>query len=190
MADAIGDVIRGEDVTVDIRPAGPVEDIGNYSAVVVGSSIRAGRWLPDAVDFLADFQEALARLPVAFFTTCLTMVDDTDANRGTGAGLHRARAWRGVPAVKPVGIGLFAGSLDPTRRRLILPPGAGPHGDYRNWEAIRAWATAIRPALLAGDVHRLPDVTDLSNTVLAYTDLSQSDLSQVDCMCRSATVPT
>lgn len=178
VADTIGEVFKEAGATVDVRPVSDVDEIAPYSAIVVGSSIRAGRWLPDGVDFLADFQEALAAVPVALFTTCLTMVDDTEDNRRTVMA-YMAPVLAHLPATRPVGIGLFAGSMDPAMR-LILPPGAGPHGDYRNWGAIREWAVAICPALLTGAGHSPPEVMDLSGEILAFTDLSHSDLSRVD----------
>lgn len=178
VAKAIGEVLHDGGATVDIRPANDVEGIDDYNAAVLGSSIRAGRWLPDAVDFLLDFRTALATVPVALFTTCLTMVNNTEESRRTVLAYMEPVLAR-IPAVKPVGIGLFAGSLDPTFAQLA-PPSTGPYGDYRDWDAIRAWATAIRPALLSGEATLRQPVTDLSNTVLAFTDLSRSDLSNVD----------
>ena len=38
------------------------------------------------------------------------------------------------------------GVLDPLRR-MILPPGSGPHGDHRDWDTIQAWANEL-PAKL------------------------------------------
>lgn len=177
VAEAIGDVLRQEDTAVTVLPVEEVTDVRAYSAVVVGSSIRVGRWLPQAIRFLETEQTLLANVPVAYFTTCLTMINDTAESRRIVLGymeplLHLA------PQIEPVGIGLFSGSLDPERRQVI-PGDIGPQGDYRDWDAIRAWAAEIRPALLTGKVKPSKPMV-LSGAVLSYTDMSGIDLSQVD----------
>jgi len=66
-----------------------------------------------------------------------------------------------VPQVQPAdaaslpycskGVGLFAGALDYTRLpllyRLIVKAMEQPVDDFRNWEAIRAWAGELAPHL-------------------------------------------
>jgi len=86
VAEFIGQALGAEDVAVDVFPARQVADIEPYSAVVLGSSIRVGRWLPDAVQFVERHHDRLAQIPVAYFTTCLTMVEDNEDNRRTVMG--------------------------------------------------------------------------------------------------------
>ncbi len=58
-----------------------------------------------------------------------------------------------APLVKPVSVGFFGGKLELYRLPLLqmlfvlLVIQAQP-GDFRNWPAIRAWATSLRPELL------------------------------------------
>lgn len=52
VARTIGEVVTGEDATAQVSPVGDVVNISDYSAVIVGSSIRVGKWLPEAFDFL------------------------------------------------------------------------------------------------------------------------------------------
>ncbi|MCB0132353.1 MAG: pentapeptide repeat-containing protein [Caldilineaceae bacterium] len=181
VAEAIATVLRGADaaaVPVDVRPVSELASVAGYSAVVIGSSIRLGRWLPEAIAFLNEFGDALAGLPVALFTTCLTMIDDTHDSRRTVLA-YMEPLLRIAPRLLPVGIGLFAGSLNP-ERRLVMAPGIGPQGDYRNWPAIQQWAGEIRPRLVAADLHTHHVPSDLSNVVLSYTDLARIDLHEVD----------
>lgn len=179
VANAIGDVIQAANVKVDILPAREVTDVHEYQAVVLGSSIRLGRWLPDAVQFLERMAEQLSTMPMAYFTTCLAMVDDTAESRRTVlAYMEPIRQL--APEITPVGIGLFAGSFDPTYRQVMPGGEHGPHGDYRNWEAIRAWAAEIQPLLSQGRVPADDTPLDLHEAVLCYTDLSHTDLSRVD----------
>ncbi len=177
VAEAIGKVIAEADVTVNVSTVQDVADLTDYGAVVLGSSIRAGRWLPEALKFLETHREALSRIPVAYFTTCLTMVTDTDDSRRTVlAYMEPVRQL--APEIKPVGLGLFAGSLDPQRPSMIRVKQL-PQGDYRNWDAIEAWAKEIRPALLA-NITASSEPVILRDAVLSYTDMSGLDLSSAD----------
>ncbi len=177
VAEAVGSALRSSEVTVDVVAAADVTSLEPYAAVVAGSSIRAGRWLPDATDFITFFASELAHRPTAYFTTCLTLVDDTDANRRVVLA-YMAPVLAAMPDVTPVGLGLFAGSLDPARRQ-IMPVDAGPQGDFRDWDAIAAWAHAMRPALLDGSA---PAHTpqDLADAELRWADLNDDQLAHAN----------
>lgn len=177
VAEAIAAEIEKEGLNTVVQNVSEVDSIASYSGVVIGSSIRIGRWLPDAIACLEHIKAELGEKPVAYFTTCLTMVDDTKENRQTVLDYMEPLLVKIAPEIKPIGLGLFAGSLDPARQAIGEMVGDGPQGDYRNWEAIRAWAQKIgeqfanHPA-----VEKLP----LGEAVLSYTDLSFSDLTQVN----------
>lgn len=177
VAEAIGSTLRSSTVAVDVRPAADITSLEPYSAVVAGSSIRAGRWLPDALEFVTFFAGELSLRPTAYFTTCLTLIEDTQANRHT-VRAYLAPVLAATPDVTPVALGLFAGSLDPTRR-LIMPVDAGPQGDYRDWEAISEWARSIRPALLEGSASPLA-VQNLTEAELRWADLSDDQLAHAN----------
>ena len=59
VAEAIGQELCSAGAAVDVRLAKRVSDLGPYRAVVVGSAIRMGRWLPEAVKFVETHREAL-----------------------------------------------------------------------------------------------------------------------------------
>jgi menaquinone-dependent protoporphyrinogen oxidase len=85
-------------------------------------------------------REALSQVPVAYFVVCLTMQENTEENRATVAAyLDPLRR-----LVRPREVGLFAGAIDPDKlpfaARLIIKAMKVSKGDYRDWEAIRAWA--------------------------------------------------
>jgi len=150
VAETIGQVLSVAGAAVDVRLVKNVHDLSPYQSVIVGSAIRMGKWLPEAVEFLKTHQDTLSRVPVAYFTVCLTMKDDTAENRRKALGyLDPVR--KQFPQVKPADIGLFAGAVDYKKLSfaysLILKVKGAPEGDFRNWEAIRTWATGIRPAL-------------------------------------------
>lgn len=141
VAEAIGGVLRQMDVPVDVCNAAEVTTLQPYSAVVVGSSIRGGRWLPEAIQFIERFKAGLATLPVAYFTTCLTMAKGDEESRRIVLS-YLDPVLRLAPNVKPVGLGLFAGSLD-RQSKLAMKSDAFPQGDYRNWDRIRKWAADL-----------------------------------------------
>ncbi|MHB1132185.1 MAG: flavodoxin domain-containing protein [Chloroflexota bacterium] len=153
VAEAIGQTLAAGGAQVDVRPMTEVADLAPYDAVVAGSAIRGGKWLPEALQFLRTHQAALARKPLATFLVCITMGSTNPAyHQGVPAWMAPVRA-----LVRPVSEGLFAGNLDFSKLPLSLDAlmlraavafGALPQGDHRDWEAIRAWSTTIRPLLL------------------------------------------
>ena len=150
VAEAIGQILSKAGAKVDVRPVKDVADLSPYQALVVGSAIRMGKWLPEAVAFVKTHQDTLRRLPVAYFAVCLTMKDDTMENRRKASGFLDP-VLKQFSQVKPVDIGLFAGAVDYKKLSfaysLILKVKGAPEGDFRNWEAIRTWAADIHPAL-------------------------------------------
>jgi menaquinone-dependent protoporphyrinogen oxidase len=157
VAEAIGDVLRDADTEVDICRAKQVQDVGAYQAVLVGTSVHAGRLPGEIRRFVRRHRRALEQVPVAYFCVCLTMSEDTEENRHTAAAyLNPLR--RVAPEVKPVDEGLFGGAVlgdTPEFKRLFpllkIPIKAMVENtpDHRDWEAIGAWAERLRPRLLS-----------------------------------------
>ena len=148
VADAIGQVLCEQGAAVDVRHVRDVTDVTPYQALVVGSAVRAGRWLPEATKFVEAHATALDGRPVAYFAVCLTMVEDTDENRREASGyLDPVREVR-----QPVDVGLFAGALDSSKlnlpARLIMKAMKAEEGDFRNWEDIHGWAVNLHPLLV------------------------------------------
>ena len=111
VAKAIGQTLSEAGASVDVRSVADENDLGNYQAVIVGSAIRMGRWLPEAVDFVKKHRDELSRMPTAYFVVCSTMKDDTpDNRRKVLAYLDPVR--KAAPNIEPVDIGLFAGVMD------------------------------------------------------------------------------
>jgi menaquinone-dependent protoporphyrinogen oxidase len=153
VADAIGQVLSGTGTSIDVRVVGNMHDLSQYQTVIVGSAIRMGRWLPEAVDFVKKHRDVLRQVPTAYFVVCLTMKDDTAENRSKVlAYLDPVR--KETPQIQPVDIGLFAGAVDFSKlsfvNKSILKAKGVTEGDFRNWPSIRTWAAGIRPALLNG----------------------------------------
>ena len=154
MAESIGTTLTGCGAQVDVLPMKEVKDLEPYDAVVAGSAINGGIWLPEAMQFMKTHRSTLSRKPFAAFLVCMTLtMRNADQYRS-----HIATWLEPVRAlVKPVGEGLFPGALDirkiPSfsdrlKFRMSVLFGVWKEGDHRDWEAVRAWAEGIYPRLV------------------------------------------
>ncbi|MBN1461244.1 MAG: flavodoxin domain-containing protein [Armatimonadetes bacterium] len=158
VAEEIGKALREDGLDVDVAAAGDVDDVSGYGAVVLGTAIHAGRVHKHMRTFLNEHSDSLSGLPVAYFVVCLTMKEDTDQNRRKAeAFLDGIRA--DFPGVGPVDVGLFGGAVStdteklkrlPFAQRMIVRAMKSSAGDFRDWDAIRAWAKALPGALSRG----------------------------------------
>jgi len=153
VAEAIGKTLVESGAQVDVLPMRDVKDLSAYRAVVAGSAINSGAWLPEAMDFMRAHQAELKRKPFAAFLVCmtLTMKNGEQYRSHVATWLDPVRA-----LVKPVSEGLFAGGLDISKIpsfgdrlkfRLSVLFGVWKEGDHRNWDAIRKWALDLKPLL-------------------------------------------
>ncbi|MFH8570098.1 flavodoxin domain-containing protein [Streptomyces sp. NPDC017993] len=141
----IGHELRERGLAVEVRNvADAPDDISAYDAVVLGAGVYLGRWHRDARRFARRHRQALGSVPVWLFSSGPL---DTSCDE------------REVPAVPGVarlalrldarGHATFGGRLAPGARgyvaRQILREGKG--GDFRNEEAIRAWARGVATEL-------------------------------------------
>ena len=161
VAEAIAATLRDAETVVEVRYVLDVADLGAYDAVVVGSAIYNGAWLPEAIYFVRTFAPVLSTMPVAYFAVSMTMKEDTPENRCRVLA-YLASVRQAAPAVRPLDIGLFGGRLRyrnlPLLDRLIFWLMARlPGGDYRNWAAVRRWAARIKPLLVGAAQRRMRD---------------------------------
>ena len=148
VAEAMGQALCGMGASADIRLVANVNDLSPYHAVIVGSAIRRGKWLPEAVGFVKDNQDILGRLPIAYFVVCLTMRDNTAENRSkVMAYLDPVR--KEAPKIQPVAVGLFPGAVNFGKLSFVdtmmLKAKGVSEGDYRDWPAVKAWASDVGP---------------------------------------------
>jgi len=148
VARVIGKTLGESGAAVEVKPIKNVTSLIGYDAVVVGSAIRMGKWLPEAVDFVKTNQSLLQEVPTAFFTVCLTLHEDTKENRATVAAYTEpVRALR-----QPDQEAFFAGVMDYSYlsffARLMAKWVKAPQGDWRDWTAIQRWARELQTTLL------------------------------------------
>jgi menaquinone-dependent protoporphyrinogen oxidase len=154
VAEAIGKSLAEGGAQVDVLPMKSVNDLTLYRAVVAGSAIHGQKWLPEAMQFVSDYQSELSRKSFAFFMVCIALsMPDSDQY------MEGLRGWMSPVRylVRPVSEGYFAGSLDFSKlpfsfnvlaMRLAVLFGIWKEGDHRDWNAIRAWAESLRLLLL------------------------------------------
>lgn len=149
IAETIGEALRQANFKVVVLPVQEAGDLDRFTAVVLGSAVYAGQWVREAADFLKINTEKLAGKPFWIFSSGPT---------GEGDPMQLVKGWRFPQAleavidhVRPRDIAIFHGELDTKKlnfaERLIIRGVKAPTGDYRDWEAIAAWAKSIADAL-------------------------------------------
>ncbi len=152
IADSIGKTLAENGFAVDVSPMKDGLDLASYRAVVAGSAVHRGQLLPEALKFVSDHRAELNRKPFAAFLVCMTMgLPDPEKRR------QMVSPWLDPirTLVKPRIEGFFPGVLDLARfnfiealaLRISVALGVFAVGDHRDWEAVRAWATALPAAL-------------------------------------------
>ena len=149
IAKSIGETLQQAGLPVVVLPVEQAGSLDAYRAVVLGSAVYVGQWRKEAAAFLQANQETLALMPVWLFSSGPT---------GEGDPVELMNGFR-IPeglkpiieAVKPHDIVVFHGVLD--MKKLTLPEKLvtkglkAPIGDYRDWDAVNAWAKKIAAEL-------------------------------------------
>jgi len=140
VAEAITSVLREAGIEVEIQPMQEVRSLNGYDAVVMGAALYNTRWHQDAHEFLTKHQDVLQQQPVAIFALGPLNTSDA-AKRNSRRQLDKELAK--YPWLKPATLEMFAGKYDPSKPGLGFFERLLPARDYRDWEAIRAWANAL-----------------------------------------------
>lgn len=143
----IGEVLAKRGLAVDVRPVDNAGDLTGYDSVILGSAIRTGQLLPEAMGFVEKNQAALRAKAFSAFIVCLTLEKDTAETRKTvSTYLDPLRE-----LVKPASEGMFAGVMNLSKlgwfERLMMAVMKSPVGDFRRWDQINAWAESAPVSL-------------------------------------------
>jgi menaquinone-dependent protoporphyrinogen oxidase len=149
IAEKIGEVLRQEGLTTDVLPAKEVQELTPYTAVILGSAVYMGRWRKEVVKFLEANEQLLAERDVWLLSSGPT---------GQGDAVELLQGWRFpegqqpiVDRIQPHEIVVFHGALEVDDLNFIekrmIKMVKSPTGDFRDWEEISAWATAVAETL-------------------------------------------
>ena len=170
IAERIGDVLRTDGLEVDVAPADQVAGVGGADAVVIGSGVYMGSWLKEGIDFIKRNEATLAELPLWLFSSGPIpgsskskgpsgdlLEDALGPKDGPGSG-GRKKIAEITSATNPRDHRVFLGAFDPedppkvmAERIVRMLPAARnmlPTGDFREWDAIEAWAHGIAATLV------------------------------------------
>jgi menaquinone-dependent protoporphyrinogen oxidase len=166
IAQRIGEVLRAQGLASPVVSADAVaaEDVRDADAFVIGSAVYMGSWLKEPTEFLENFPTVLRSRPVWLFSsgplpgsTASKDANDplTDAlgpKAGPGSG-GRKKLEELAASIGARDHRVFLGRYDPDAaprsfperivRMLPISKGVLPHGDFRNWPDIEAWACEI-----------------------------------------------
>lgn len=149
IAEKIGQVLLQAGLRTDVLPADRVSDLTPYRAIVLGSAVYIGQWHKEAVKFLQANETVLAERLVWLYSS---------GPLGEGDPLKLTQGWRIPDKLQPMAdriaprdIAVFHGAVDVGKLNFIekwmLRNTKSPVGDFRDWEAITSWATAVADVL-------------------------------------------
>jgi menaquinone-dependent protoporphyrinogen oxidase len=143
IAGAIGKELQSAGYSADVTVMKTVSSLAGYNAVVIGGPVYMGKMTRDFGRFLGRYREELAKLPVAAFVVGMAPAskDPVEINKVIIV-LHVSLA-----SLKPVAETAFAGVVDPEKlgliQRKMVKMAKAPVGDFRDWDAIAAWAREL-----------------------------------------------
>jgi menaquinone-dependent protoporphyrinogen oxidase len=148
IAARVGEVLTAVLPTAEVTVVSPhdVADPDAYDAYVLGSAVYMGHWLDAARGFVRRVGDWRGR-PVWLFSSgpigSPPRPDEYPVDVGEAVAATRARGHR-----------LFAGALVHDRlsvaERAMTAAFRAEYGDFRDWDAIEAWAHQIADALRDG----------------------------------------
>jgi menaquinone-dependent protoporphyrinogen oxidase len=142
IAEAIGDELNQHGLKAEVRNVREAVAPDFYDAVVLGTSVYAARWRPEARRYFGKHTARLSDRPVWIFESGW-IGNRPDVVTASPAGSRRAAT---IGAEPPV---LFGGRLDPALATGLLDRTLAKRmpGDFRDFEEIRTWAKHIAEAL-------------------------------------------
>jgi menaquinone-dependent protoporphyrinogen oxidase len=142
IAEALGRELCARGIDADVRSAEEVDGVGAYDAVVLGSAVYMGRWLPAARAIAEVYAGELAARPTWLFSSGPTGNPPRPLDEPELADI--------VERVHARGHRTFAGKLARADlsfgERSIVRLVKAADGDYRDWDDVAAFAEEIAAA--------------------------------------------
>ena len=147
IAATIAETLRAEGMAAATVSPDEVNGLDGITALVIGSAVYAGRWLPDAAALVREIALEVGDRPVWLFSSGPI----GEPLKPDGDPIDAPEMIR---VVRARGHRVFGGRLDRQRlgfgERAICAALRVPDGDFRPWDDVRAWAREIS-AYLQGD---------------------------------------
>jgi menaquinone-dependent protoporphyrinogen oxidase len=158
IAERLAEKITSAGHVASAVPVREVRDAAGYDAFVVGSAAYLFHWLKDATRFVNKNRSVLASHPVWLFSSGPVGTDLVDDKGRDVMETSRPKEFDEFKdSIHPKGEQIFFGAWDPdapavgmAERFMKLMPAARsslPVGDFRDWDAIDAWAGEIATGL-------------------------------------------
>ncbi len=147
----IAQVFTIQGVEVTVKDVKEVESVEGYDAYILGSPIYGGLWLTEMSRFLDKVWVQLHGKPVYFWISCIRILESDGLQHALDNYIHR----RVLDEIGVREVAVFAGKIrldeiDWNERWTLSArydgkalPGSR-NDDFRDWDAIRAWAEKIR----------------------------------------------
>lgn len=156
IAERIGERLRTRGLDVVVARCRDVHDASGYDAYVVGSAAYMFNWRKDARKFVKRNATLLAGHPTWLFSSGPVGTDTVDKDgNDVLAGAAPKQFGEFEELVHPRGKQVFFGAFDPEKvrgvdRMVAWMPAIHdvlPAGDFRDWNAIDAWADSVADSL-------------------------------------------
>jgi menaquinone-dependent protoporphyrinogen oxidase len=162
IAEFVGEKLRKQGMRVDVQEVGEVRRAADYDAFVIGSAVYMFHWMKEARQFISKNRALLVARPVWLFSSGPVGTESKDAKGRDVLETSEPKELEELRAlVAPRDHKVFFGALHGERLTGMIGFGyrlaqksksareAMPEGDFRDWKAIEAWATAIAIGLQA-----------------------------------------
>lgn len=149
IAEKIGEGLRQAGTQAEVMTVKEVKEIKPYHGVVLGSAVYIGRWRKEAVKFLKKNENLLTGKPVWLFSS--GPADKGDPVELLNGWRYPKKIQPFIDKIKPVDIAVFHGVVNVEKmnalERQMMKMVKSEVGDYRDWDAIAAWAKGIADEL-------------------------------------------
>jgi menaquinone-dependent protoporphyrinogen oxidase len=143
----------GHAVTLAVLSPDERPDPSPYETIVIGASIRYGKYRPEVFDFIESNRRSLAEKPSAFFSVNVVA---RKPGKDTPDGNPYMKIFRRKTTWQPALLGVFAGKVDYPKYgffdrqmiRFIMWLTHGPTDptacvEFTNWQSVEAFARQI-----------------------------------------------
>lgn len=156
IAERVGEVLRRRGLQVDLKRCEDLHEVSGYDAYVIGSAVYEFNWRKDARKLVERNADELAAHATWLFSSgpVGTETVDKDGQDVLKGAEPKQFALYG-DLIHPRGTQVFRGAFDRDKVRggdriIAWMPAIRdilPEGDYREWDAIEAWAGGIADEL-------------------------------------------